>query len=210
MRIVAFGCSITYGQSMEDNHPENIVPSQYAWPQQLANIVGTEAINKGQMGAGCKEILNIILDFEFKPSDVVVIAWSYPERWSIISEDNNVKQIGPWMWENYKKPLLNKVTATANVYYEYIWNEYDSFLDQRRNIKFAKLYLDSIGIKSYHTTIIDEEYQNKKWFDISLLDIGIRNYIKSNTRALDGLHPGQEAHHKIANEFWNKTNGLKI
>ncbi len=210
MRIVAFGCSITYGQSMEDNHPENIVPSQYAWPQQLANIVGTEAINKGQMGAGCKEILNIILDFEFKPSDVVVIAWSYPERWSIISEDNNVKQIGPWMWENYKKPLLNKVTATANVYYEYIWNEYDSFLDQRRNIKFAKLYLDSIGIKSYHTTIIDEEYKNKKWFDISLLDIGIRNYIKSNTRALDGLHPGQEAHHKIANEFWNKTNGLKI
>lgn len=210
MRIVAFGCSITYGQSMEDNHPENIVPSKYAWPQVLANISGAESINKGQMGAGCKEILNIILDFEFKPSDVVVIAWSYPERWSIISEDNNVKQIGPWMWQNYKKPLLNKVTATANMYYEYIWDEYDSFLDQRRNIKFAKLYLDSIGIKSYHATVIDEKHQNKKWFDISLLDIGIRNYIKSNTRALDGLHPGQDAHHKIANEFWNKTNGLKI
>ena len=80
---------------MKDNHPRNIVPSQYAWPQALANIARATAINKGQMGASCKEIINIILEFEFKPGDVVVIAWSYPERWSIIDEDDNVTRIGP-------------------------------------------------------------------------------------------------------------------
>ena len=210
MRLVTFGCSITYGQALTDNHPGNKFPSSYAWPQVLGNMTALETVNLGRMGASCKEIVNKVLEYNYQPDDVVIICWSYKERWCIIDENENITRIGPWMWENFRKPIANLITNTANNYYDHLWNDYDSWLAQQRHMKLAKLYLDSIGIKNYHASTSIESLEQKKWLGVDLLDIDIKYFIKNFKRAHDGIHPGRESHYHIAQDFYNKTNGLQL
>lgn len=213
MRLIAFGCSITYGQGLEDNWPYHNTrrfPSYYAWPQVLGDKAGLETVNLGQMGASCKEIVNKVLEYDYQPDDIVVICWSYKERWCIIDENETVTRIGPWMWENFRKPMARHITETANVYYDHIWNDYDSWLAQQRHMRLAKLHLDNLGIKNYHANTSIEGLEPKEWFGVDLIDIDIRYYIQNFERALDGVHPGREAQYHIAQDFYDKTNGLSI
>jgi hypothetical protein len=70
-RLVAAGCSFTYGLGLED-------PAKQSWPGVLGELLGCEAVNLGTPAAGNSYIANSILDYHaVDPAfDLVVIGWS--------------------------------------------------------------------------------------------------------------------------------------
>ena len=74
-RLVAFGCSHTYGEGLEDcwnweTRKAGPVASKFAWPQILANLLKRECVNLGRRGASNKEILHNIQMFDFEKDDI--------------------------------------------------------------------------------------------------------------------------------------------
>ena len=93
MRLVAFGCSNTFGQALPDvwDYKKNVSiskqgPSKYAWPQVLADKLNLECVNLGTPGASNKEVWFHIVNTEFKKSDIVIILWPGRSRWCIIKD----------------------------------------------------------------------------------------------------------------------------
>jgi hypothetical protein len=60
---------------LEGNRPGPI-PSKFAWPVHLGNILGMETINMARPGASNLEILCNILNFDFQDTDTVIILWT--------------------------------------------------------------------------------------------------------------------------------------
>jgi hypothetical protein len=54
-RIIASGCSFTYGFGLEDQN--------LAWPNQLASLLQVDCINLGLNGAGNEHVVNSIIDY---------------------------------------------------------------------------------------------------------------------------------------------------
>ena len=72
-RLVAFGCSYTYGYGLSDCHIEpnkpGPNPSKLAWPSLLANMLDLEVVNCSNIGASNIHILWRLINFDFKNDD---------------------------------------------------------------------------------------------------------------------------------------------
>ena len=111
MRLVAFGCSHTYGVGLEDcwldiGGPGDLPPSKLAWPQLMANFLNRKCINASKWGSSNREIWHRIINFNFEPDDLIVVQWTYPNRDCIIREDGGVEQLATWHDEDYVKRFL--------------------------------------------------------------------------------------------------------
>ncbi|NBP59254.1 hypothetical protein EBU71_22405, partial [bacterium] len=84
-RLVAFGCSYTFGEGLPDTYPipelhKDRVPSLQAWPAHLGKKLNLESINYGWGGSGNAEILLRLLKTKIYSDDIVVIQWSHFTR----------------------------------------------------------------------------------------------------------------------------------
>ena len=74
MRVIAFGCSFTFGHGLPDcfNPPKNPgkAPSKYAWPSLVANELNVKCINKSLPGSSNKRIWHNIGKFKFKKTKI--------------------------------------------------------------------------------------------------------------------------------------------
>lgn len=101
-RLIAFGCSHTYGMGLEDSFIEEepfkpyISPSKYAWPNLLAEQLDRECVNLSIPGGSNLEILYSILDFKFQKSDSVVVGWTSPLRDIVVYPESTVR-IAPFL-----------------------------------------------------------------------------------------------------------------
>ena len=74
-RIIAHGCSCTYGHSLEDcvdpvdTALPGPAPSKMAYPQLIADTLGRECINASTPGIGNLNILRNILNFDYQEDD---------------------------------------------------------------------------------------------------------------------------------------------
>lgn len=101
-RLVTFGCSFTYGDELPDcQSPVSLknTPSEYAWPQLTAQQLNLECVNMAEPSIGNKHILFKILNFDFAPTDTVVIMWTLFERHCVIDDHFEVTDLGPWFAE---------------------------------------------------------------------------------------------------------------
>ena len=148
MRLVAFGCSNTFGQALPDiwDHKKNECifnqgPSKYAWPQLLANKLDIECVNISKPGASNKEIWYNIVNTEFKKNDIVIILWSHLNRYCFIQK-NNILQLGTWIViDQLRRWCSNqKQRKQAKAFFKHFYDEYDMLLD---------FYLRSNHIQSF-------------------------------------------------------------
>tara|TARA_Y200000002_G_scaffold344230_1_gene317311 strand:- start:533 stop:1249 length:717 start_codon:yes stop_codon:yes gene_type:complete len=236
MSLVAFGCSITAGQGLEDIYPPNSegmyaelqVTSKLAWPQLLADLFDCTVNNLGHGGSSNKQILHTILNYNFTQDDIVVICWTHVNRWCLIKTaddirfrpngsiyEDDIETLGLW---NCSQPLQRRrswlgtrtkdpITKTATAFYEHIYDDEDMKQEMLRNIQFAKLYLDTKQIKNYHMTLSYDQY-TYKWFDTDLLPIDWQKIKDENPYAPDNQHPGSQAHQIVAQEVFKLTQGL--
>lgn len=198
-RLVTFGDSFTYGQDMPDNERTWNRPSKHAWPAVVGKKLDIyDVLNVALPGASNKYIANTVLDFEFKKHDLVLILWSWHNRYHIFDNRKIYGQkIGTWNTRHNK---------TAEMYYRYLYNEADSIKQSLIYINHTSDYLKYKKIKNFHG-LLDEDIRRTaetcSWnrteflpFRVNLVDY-----------ASDGLHPGKESHVQIARQMWINMKG---
>ncbi len=202
MRIVAFGCSYSYGQALPDcydpvTHGGGPVCSKFAWPQILANQLNCDCINLSRPGSSNKEISYKIFDFDFRSTDIVVIMWTFLYRWYVLTENEPIRI----------RPSDNvKTSNNAYAYYNSnFFSKHDMYVDFVYRKNYVNMYLEKLNVKNYHlTTCLDEimSMQQLHWDNVQLLPIDIIYYHSNNQPALDTAtgnpHPGINAHKQLA------------
>jgi hypothetical protein len=198
-RIVAFGCSLTYGHGLPDCHippdqPGNS-PSKHAWPAVVADRLTAEVDNQSRCGSGNLEILYKLLSYKFQPGDIAVIMWSFTNRDLIFGNKNlfgqqTVTALGTWQDTDLANHWMLTHThgdiATRSWLY----------------MHHAVSYLTLKNIPVYN---IPAHYNGLKYYKPKFLDVKVHR-IKTNMSsptylALDNLHPGIKTHSAVADEI---------
>ena len=200
MRLITFGCSFTYGHGLEDcftpPYGAGLVPSKFAWPQLVANDLNMDCVNMSSPGSSNKEILNTLLNFKFNSTDVVVIMWSFIERWCKIKNYTSIDRLTQTSMENDPNVLTQ---------YDKVFTFEDMQLDFIYRANFAKLYLDNKNLKNYHLSVHPPFCFPKVmpvWNTVDFVDINLSLISSWTPKALDtgkfGGHPGPDAHRIVA------------
>ena len=210
-RLVAFGCSFTYGHGLPDCHDGKIGcgpnPSNFAWPRLLANKLGYTFVNMGKGGSGNTEILWRLLNFNFEVDDVCVIMWSYFPRTDFFRYRND--GAGTRIEHNHR--LLDEE--------ETVFNENNNITNLLA-MSHAAYYLDSLNISSYACIgAYDAMGENPKFGDVDIvlhdrikitnLDLSFSMSSHVVDIALDGRHPGIQSHKLIAERLYNNLNVIR-
>jgi hypothetical protein len=195
-RLLAFGCSFTYGHGLEDcatGDWQKDGPSKFGWPSLLAKKLDLEVVNKSRSGSSNKEIWNTILETEILPTDLIFINWTYENR----------------TYFNGEQLLLNGNTAAADgtgltkkekLYIRHFYNEDDHQKDRVLRMD----HIDSL-YKCYHLAIQKKMIldNTRKWNRAKFLNAHWADYINEYPKALDGGHPGPEAHKHYADAVYS-------
>jgi hypothetical protein len=196
MRLVAFGCSLTYGQGLSDCYvAPNYAgqePSKLSWPYIIASELGIECLNLSSPGSSNKKIWHTILNFEFRSDDIVFILWSYPLRSCIINRDQ-ITDIGPWL-EN------------SNLLYDNFYSDYDAETMTKLFVKNSNDYLKRKNIKT-HNLVVAELFKNIFTLTDQVtphLKIFIDSFRHKFAVSLDNSHPDENCHKELARLILNE------
>ena len=193
MRIVAFGCSHTYGQGLYDCVDKNDfrmagpTASKFAFPQIIANRLRCECINLALPGSSNKLIWHRAINFDYEKDDIVLILWSQMSRYCVFQDDKKYKNINPWDDEN-------------NFFYQSFYSDYDSAIDFLLRSNHLKHRLDGLGVKSLQMFIDPILIVMPRWNNVSFIDIKFDDIHKRYPQTEDG-HPGRQAHIEIARKI---------
>lgn len=188
-RLVTFGCSLTYGQYLDNS-------SEQSWPSVLAKKLGIVCDNQAVNGASTKQIWWNIINYDFSPQDTVIILWSHLDRWCIIKSDQ-VESLNVWDVEKNHK---------TRTYYEHIHDDYDMLVQYLLMVNHAKQYLDSQRVaKQIHLTANPID-QNFIWNQTEFVPVDMSYIRKQFPKAQDNHHPGSEAHKEFAKQVYRYYN----
>jgi len=213
-RIVAFGCSNTYGIGLSDNYNLGIDshnPSKYAWPSRLAEKLNYSVLNNGVCGCSNKFIYQNILNYNFKDNDVCCIMWTDADRYW--RNDNNLEiPDGDRDWgHNFQKGFIGPwmKTKMAMQYYKFLHSEYDSDVMHMNYMYHLSLHMKEIKIQcvQYHWSCKRNSITNKKlnkWARPDIFFINFKKIFDRYPKAADKLHPGSLAHADIAQLFYER------
>lgn len=209
-RLIAFGCSFTYGHGLEDCFipPDRAgqFPSAYAWPVLLSRRLFRFCVNKSYPGNSNKAIWWNIVNFEYEPEDIVVVLWSLPTRDCVIEQDSthprSLRSLFPLYdhhtnGKHYRKWLFN----------DNAFSELDFKIESHLSISHADAYLKSKNIKVYHLLHRKENYdpfpkwqttkfETREFYGETWSDLG-----------LDGNHPGPKSHKQLADDLYKIIQG---
>ena len=206
-RLVTFGCSYTYGHGLPDCITDHggagKIPSKFAWPHLLAKKLDKELYNAGIPGASNKLIMDTVINFPFKPTDTVVILWTYLSRHCILSH----KKLEPGTKLDKEVRVLpngnlhtfigtNDNLSLSARYYRLLHNEEDQLIMTNHYISYVRLYLEKHNIPNIQTTI--NELDHPLIYDISWSDLA-NNYPSTP----DG-HIGIEAQEELTNRIYKR------
>lgn len=76
-RVVAWGCSFTWGEGLEQAQTQ---ASPQSWPSLVAEQLDCPVLNLSQCGASNLWITDQLLDHQFQPHDLVLIMWTWDQR----------------------------------------------------------------------------------------------------------------------------------
>ena len=189
-RLVAFGCSFTRGTALDDvwdfKNNKSIYPhpSKYAWPQLLANELNLECLNLGKGGLSNKAIWHEAVNFNFQQLDLVIIHWSFLDRYHFFEDKNK-----GFILDHRSKNKRDKA------FFKYLHSDYDMLND---------LYLRMNHINALHNNIqhiLIDPIDNVPWNNVTPIDVYLNEYKIKYPRANDNSHPGMLAHQMFATKL---------
>jgi hypothetical protein len=198
-RLVAFGCSFTYGDALPDNFDlkgTGPKPSEFAWPAVLGNMLSLEVDNQGRSGASNFEILYNILRYKFDPSDIVVIMWSFPDRDmlfhdSFLVNHQNHTSIGNWDDSPLAKSWAMTHSTSDLAIKSWFYIHHASTYLESENIRYVNVFTSYKNLRRFKPKFLKVNFFN--------IEPGIVNMWKDY--ALDNNHPGVKSHTFIANRI---------
>jgi hypothetical protein len=206
-RLIAFGCSNTYGQGLPDCHFKNKAggsfpgthPSKHAWPEQLGKLLNVQqVINMSKPGSSNKQIWHTIFNFNFEPDDFVVCHWSLIHRSCIFYPNKELLGLGIW-------PIPE--VHIGNAYRRYVTtvdSDYNLMIESCAFIDHAHLFLINKVQHLYHVVFKKDEFTNKpSWCNFNFVTEA--GYYNSHfPLALDNAHTGLQGHKELAKDIFNK------
>ena len=199
-RLIAFGCSNTYGEGLEDCWIKGKVgptPSKFAWPNVLGTLLEVdEVINISAPGISNKRIWWNALNFDYQADDIVVLHWTFVDRDCFF---DRVPRISPWLRD-----------LPSKLYYRYFWSNLDRHYDFFNRADHVDRYLTSKKIKHYNiqtlggSSLGGTDYRPEKipnWCEVDFLPMDINT--NGIDQALDKMHPGPLTHKTFANDVFN-------
>jgi len=206
-RLIAFGCSHTYGEGQVDclvnkeTDKSSPTPSQYAWPALLGKKLDKEVVNLGCGGASNRYISEAILNSNIQKDDVVVVLWTEINRSTVFRHSNISVNIHP-----------NYITKLAKNYYKWIHDPYNSFLESLEAINLANYHLQNhrhvYNFKAnfnskFQTDTNDILYEYPEWNKVTLINQSLHWVDLAD----DEDHPGPESQKLIARDMLKHLDG---
>jgi hypothetical protein len=211
--LITFGCSLTYGHGLSDcitvgNGPGRI-PSKFAWPTIVGEMLESSVENYGAPGASNLEILHRVLNKTYTKDDIVVIMWTFPDRDLLFTVDYNpldafmgiepnsmsgyyeFDRVGNWPGNKFKK---NWICTHGRV---------DNIMRSWYYIHHAYLFLKSMNVPHYHI-FADLSIYNDYKPPFMKMDINDSNIMSDMIDiASDKSHPGPKTHRIVADKIFN-------
>ena len=198
-RLVAFGCSYTYGHGLKDCwNPKNKrpmpQPSSFAWPSLLAKKLNLDLVNLAVPGSSNKKIWHKIVSFDesLTSKDLVVVGWTHLERNCIIASKDKYINISPW---DIDSPL-------GEAWYRYFNNDYNRNLELNLQMSHVSYLLNSKGIKNYHFFSSRDKVIIEKYNQANLLKLNFQDH-KTDSGS-DNLHPGTKSHARFTKKLYKE------
>ena len=185
-RLITLGCSHTICEGLEN-------PSDDSWPSILSNKFNKELINLAEAGGSNRTIQHNIYKFEFKKDDVVIILWTYPDRYHFFKDKNtHTGLINSWG------------TDRSETWFREFHTNYNEKFDNQTIVNQVNLFLKNKSIKFYNLLVSSEfDY----YFDITDSDIinidFTKKYLEKYPRGIDGWHMGVEGNYNFGMDIYN-------
>ena len=195
-RLIALGCSLTYGHGLPDCHiPPNLPgpkPSTMGWPNMLGSKMDRNTINLGIYGASNLNILWQLLNYKFEKNDFCVTIWSFFNRIDI----RKIQKEPSILAELYDDEMYKNLILEKGYQFHTAIRNYMIF-------QHASLYLESKKIPYYFVILDGYESQIPSSLLVKNLDRPKRNLLFVD-KALDNSHPGIQSHKKISEYLYAK------
>jgi hypothetical protein len=202
-RLVAFGCSFTFGHGLpdcydkENNRHPGKYPSKYSWANTYANNLGVPCLNKSRCGSSITRIAWDVYNFKFNTNDIAVIMWTLPNRTGYITDD---KVVNEFEWFNiedkknnfYFKNIDSEIFNLFN--YVNAINGIEKHLN-RKKIRYLNLEFEN-SLNLFKKNNMLELHRNLNFdnHDVFLADVPPEHF----DLAIDGRHPGHKSHNWYA------------
>lgn len=209
-RIVAFGCSHTYGHGLEDcwtaSGKPGKEPSKLVWPEILGNMNNVPVVNKSIPGGSVFSTSHSIEAFKFKQGDYVFILWP---------DYNRIGLVQTPVWPGGASPYYNLVPSMALDYHqtykpevELIYKKFHSEETSQFNFKallnYTTQYLLNKGNRVYNL-FLDNQHKKlllPEYAFTCVANSNFTNFMKVQDKAKDGKHMGIEGN-KVYAELIN-------
>jgi len=189
-RLIAFGDSYTYGHYLPN-------PDEQAWPACLGKLLGCTVVNKAQPGASNIEILTEVLNFEFEPTDVIVIGWTFIER-DLIYKKSFIRKL---FKRQEHTPVSAWIDHDESKQWLLVHNDYDLAVRSGLYIHHAELYLNSLNLKHYQFFAQPLSNKMPEWIHKPTCLDETFEFVRVDV-AEDNKHPGIKSHYLTANELF--------
>jgi hypothetical protein len=189
-RLVVFGCSLAYGVGLPDCWPDTSKPSKMSWTQLVADSMGRKLINKSVPGASNKLIWHTISNFKFDTDDVVIISWTYPNRYALLKT--------PWTVHNLHHNYIDSDPVSL-AYYTELHSFYDSLVMSRLFVDHAHRLISEKHIPVYHL-VVDTQF-SFIMDKIKKVPLYMAVYEDTYSLALDNDHLGVEGQVAFASDL---------
>tara|TARA_B100000686_G_scaffold34101_1_gene35666 strand:+ start:401 stop:1135 length:735 start_codon:yes stop_codon:yes gene_type:complete len=239
-RLITFGDSNTYGIGLPDvwDGPEGgeygescrwqragglkltgmFPPSQFAWPQVLANKLKIDCINKGIPGSSNKEIWWGIINFKFEPTDIVIVAWSFFDRSYLLGSTHSSHRLSIWKDDKLSKLYFKYFHSKQEQFYdfylrcnhvEFLLNDKVSKLKQSNHSEFSLKEVPEFNkvnfiknIMTRNDTVATKPIEVGKEFGWDFIVDSAADRPTPNSW-LTWNHPGVKSHENYANYIKN-------
>lgn len=191
-RLITLGCSHTLC--------EGVKTKKETWPFILSKKFNKKLINLGESGGSNRTIQHSVYTFEFQQDDIVIILWTYPDRYHFFKDkDNHTGLINSWG------------KGRSEVWFKDFHTTYNEKFDNQTIVNQVNLFLKNKNIKLYNLLVSSEfDY----YFDITNSDtIGIdftKDYLEKYPRGTDGWHMGDEGNYNFAMEIYHILDSKSI
>jgi len=192
-RLITLGCSHTICEGLEN-------PSKDSWPSILSKKFNKKLINLAEKGGSNRTIQHNIYTFEFKQDDIVIILWTYPDRYHFFKDKNNhTGLINSWG------------KGRSEIWFKDFHTEYNEKFDNQTIVNQVNLFLKDKNIKMYNI-LVSSDF--KYYFDITdsnIIDIDFtKKYLEKYPRGIDGWHLGIDGNYNFAMDIYNNINKKEL
>jgi hypothetical protein len=182
MRLISFGCSLTWGTDLSDVSPNDYFKwSELTWPALVSKRLGMHYRTCAIGGSGNLSIMDHACKWSVQcPKDFILINWTFADRFDYSRHDGAHYNNGPKGFDTCRP---NEHDDISKFYFRYLHSEYRDKLTALIYIKSTLDFLIS-NQRKFLMTANDDTIWCKKWHAPSHIQ-NFQNSIKPHVTSFE-------------------------